>query len=54
VLWHAFLPALSLTVLGWAIWFQTMKLIVQNVNAKTLSSTPRSAESKKAGSCRGT
>jgi peptide/nickel transport system permease protein len=34
VLKHAFLPALSLTVLGGAIWFQTMKLIVQNVNAE--------------------
>lgn len=34
VLKHAFLPALSLSVLGGAIWFQTMKLIVQNVNAE--------------------
>jgi len=34
ILRHAFLPALSLTVLGGAIWFQTMKLIVQNVNAE--------------------
>ena len=34
VLWHSFLPALSLTILGGAIWFQTMKLIVQNVNAE--------------------
>ena len=34
VLRHAFLPALSLIVLGGAIWFQTMKLIVQNVNAE--------------------
>ena len=34
VLWHSFLPALSLTVLGWAVTFQTMKLIVQNVNAE--------------------
>ncbi|MBN1135310.1 MAG: ABC transporter permease [Anaerolineae bacterium] len=34
VLKHAFLPALSLCVLGGAIWFQTMKLIVQNVNAE--------------------
>jgi peptide/nickel transport system permease protein len=34
VLWHAFLPALSLVILGGAIWFQTMKLIVQNVNAE--------------------
>lgn len=35
VLRHAFLPALSLTILGGAIWFQTMKLIVQNVNAES-------------------
>ncbi len=34
VLKHAFLPALSLTILGGAIWFQTMKLLVQNVNAE--------------------
>ena len=34
VLWHSALPALSLTILGGAIWFQTMKLIVQNVNAE--------------------
>ncbi len=34
VLKHSFLPALSLTILGGAIWFQTMKLIVQNVNAE--------------------
>ncbi len=34
VLRHAFLPALSLVVLGTAITFQTMKLIVQNVNAE--------------------
>jgi peptide/nickel transport system permease protein len=33
VLWHAFLPALSLVILGGVVWFQTMKLIVQNVNA---------------------
>lgn len=32
VLWHSFLPALSITVLGMATWFQTMKLVVQNVN----------------------
>lgn len=32
VLWHAFLPALSITVLGMATWFQTMKLVVQSVN----------------------
>ena len=31
---HAFLPALSLILLGGAIWFQTMKLVVQNVNAE--------------------
>ena len=31
--WHAFLPALSLVLLGGVVWFQTMKLIVQNVNA---------------------
>ncbi|MCS7179131.1 MAG: ABC transporter permease [Anaerolineae bacterium] len=35
VLRHAFLPALSLTILGGTIWFQTMKLIVQNVNAES-------------------
>jgi peptide/nickel transport system permease protein len=34
VLRHAFLPALSLVILGGAIWFQTMKLVVQNVNAE--------------------
>ena len=34
VLWHSFLPALSLIVLGAAVNFQTMKLIVQNVNAE--------------------
>jgi peptide/nickel transport system permease protein len=34
VLWHSFLPALSLTVLGGAVTFQTMKLIVQNINAE--------------------
>lgn len=33
VLRHAFLPALSLIILGTAAWFQTMKLIVQNVNS---------------------
>lgn len=31
VLWHSFLPALSILILGMAVWFQTMKLIVQNV-----------------------
>lgn len=35
VLWHSFLPALSLTILGGTMWFQTMKLIVQNVNAES-------------------
>lgn len=34
VLWHSFLPALSLIVLGMAVNFQTMKLLVQNVNAE--------------------
>jgi peptide/nickel transport system permease protein len=34
VLWHSALPALSLAVLGGAVTFQTMKLIVQNVNAE--------------------
>jgi len=34
VLRHAFLPALSLVLLGTAAWFQTMKLVVQNVNAE--------------------
>jgi peptide/nickel transport system permease protein len=34
VLWHSALPALSLTVLGGAVNFQIMKLIVQNVNAE--------------------
>jgi len=34
VLKHAFLPALSLVLLGTAAWFQTMKLVVQNVNAE--------------------
>jgi peptide/nickel transport system permease protein len=34
VLWHSFLPGLSLTVLGWAVTFQTMKLIVQNINSE--------------------
>lgn len=33
VLRHAFLPAMSLIILGTASWFQTMKLIVQNVNS---------------------
>ena len=34
VLRHAFLPALSMVVLGAASWFQTTKLIVQNVNSE--------------------
>jgi peptide/nickel transport system permease protein len=34
VLRHSFLPALSLLILGGTMWFQTMKLIVQNVNAE--------------------
>ena len=34
VLRHSFLPALSLAILGGAVWFQTMKLVVQNVNAE--------------------
>jgi len=34
VLWHSFLPALSLVVLGGAVNFQIMKLLVQNVNAE--------------------
>ena len=35
VLWHSTLPALSLSILGGAVTFQTMKLIVQNVNAES-------------------
>ena len=35
VLWHAVLPALSLIILGWAVNFQIMKLLVQNVNAES-------------------
>jgi peptide/nickel transport system permease protein len=35
VLWHSALPALSLTILGAAVNFQIMKLIVQNVNAES-------------------
>jgi peptide/nickel transport system permease protein len=34
VLRHSFLPALSLVLLGAAVNFQTMKLIVQNVNSE--------------------
>jgi peptide/nickel transport system permease protein len=35
VIWHSFLPALSLVVLGSAVTFQTMKLLVQNVNSES-------------------
>jgi peptide/nickel transport system permease protein len=35
VVWHSFLPALSLSVLGGCVTFQTMKLLVQNVNAES-------------------
>ena len=34
VLWHSFLPALSLVALGGAVNFQVMKLLVQNINAE--------------------
>jgi peptide/nickel transport system permease protein len=34
VIWHSSLPALSLTILGGAVNFQIMKLLVQNVNAE--------------------
>ena len=34
VLWHSILPALSLTILGGAVNFQIMKLLVQNVNSE--------------------
>jgi len=34
VLWHATLPALSLAILGGAVNFQVMKLLVQNVSAE--------------------
>ena len=34
VTWHSFLPFLSLVVLGACVNFQTMKLMVQNVNAE--------------------
>jgi peptide/nickel transport system permease protein len=34
VLWHSALPALSLSILGAAVNFQIMKLLVQNVNAE--------------------
>lgn len=35
VIWHSFLPALSLVVLGGVVVFQTMKLLVQNINAES-------------------
>lgn len=35
VLWHSALPAFSLSILGGAVTFQTMKLIVQNVNSES-------------------
>jgi peptide/nickel transport system permease protein len=35
VLWHSVLPALSLSILGMAVNFQTMKLIVQNINSES-------------------
>jgi peptide/nickel transport system permease protein len=35
VLWHSFLPAMSLAILGMAVNFQVMKLLVQNVNAES-------------------
>lgn len=35
VLWHSILPALSLTILGGAVNFQVMKLLVQNVNSES-------------------
>jgi peptide/nickel transport system permease protein len=35
VLWHAALPAISLIILSTAVTFQTMKLLVQNVNAES-------------------
>jgi len=35
VIWHSFLPALSLSVLGGCVTFQTMKLLVQNVNSES-------------------
>ena len=35
VLRHAFLPALSIIILNLAVWFQTMKLIVQKVNGES-------------------
>jgi peptide/nickel transport system permease protein len=35
VLWHSALPAFSLVILGGAVNFQVMKLLVQNVNAES-------------------
>ncbi len=35
ILWHSMLPGLSLALLGGAVWFQTMKLVVQNVNSES-------------------
>lgn len=35
VLWHSFLPAVSLIVLGGTVAFQTMKLMVQNINSES-------------------
>lgn len=35
VLWHSILPGLSLAILGGAVNFQIMKLLVQNVNAES-------------------
>lgn len=35
VIWHSILPAISLTVLGGCVTFQTMKLLVQNINAES-------------------
>ncbi|MEZ4634263.1 MAG: ABC transporter permease [Caldilineaceae bacterium] len=35
VLWHSVLPALSIFILNVAVWFQTMKLIVQKVNGES-------------------
>ncbi len=35
VIWHSTLPAISMVVLGGAVMFQTMKLIVQNINSES-------------------
>lgn len=37
VIWHSFLPAISLVTLGGAVNFQTMKLLVQNINAESFA-----------------